>query len=105
MPPSPAIVVITYRALAGKGSAARAALADLIALVVRHEPACLGTTLLQDPADDTRFLLYESWTDQAAYTGPHMQTPHIQAFIASAPALFAGPPDISFWRSAGGAAR
>jgi hypothetical protein len=26
-----------------------------------------------------------------------MQTPHIQAFIQGAGAVFAGPPDITFW--------
>jgi quinol monooxygenase YgiN len=97
MPARPITVVITYRALPGKGAGAYAALADLIALVLAREPDCLGIRLLRDPADDTRFLLDETWTDQAAYTGPHMQTPHIQAFIRGAPALFAGPPDITFW--------
>lgn len=98
MPDSSVLVVIRYRALPGKGVAARAALAALIATVLEREPDCLGITLLQDPADDTSFLLYERWTSQAAYTGPHMQTPHITAFIAGAAATFAGPPDISFWR-------
>lgn len=100
MTAAPVTVVIAYRAQPGKGSAARTALADLIALVVAREPSCLGITLLQDPADATRFLLYELWTDQAAYTGPHMQTPHIQAFIQGAGALFLGPPEISFWQEA-----
>lgn len=97
MPSSPVTVVITYRAQPGKGAAARTALAALIALVLAMEPDCLGITLLQDPADDTRFLLYEEWTSQTAYTGPHMQTPHIQAFIRGATDTFAGPPSISFW--------
>jgi quinol monooxygenase YgiN len=97
MPAAPVIVVIRYQAQPGKGASARTALAALIALVLAMEPDCLGITLLQDPADDTRFLLYEEWTSQAAYTGPHMRTPHIQAFIQGAAATFAGPPDISFW--------
>ena len=102
MPDSPVTVVITYRAQPGKGPAACKALASLIATVQEREPDCLGITLLQDPADDTRFLLYELWTSQAAYTGPHMQTPHIQAFIQGAASTFAGPPDISFWREPSG---
>ena len=99
---SPVTVVITYRGLPGKGPAARRALADLIALVLAREPSCLGIRLLQDAADDTRFLLDETWTDQAAYTGPHMQTSHLQAFIQGAPALFAAPPDITFWNTVRG---
>jgi len=93
----PVTVVITYHAQPDKGSAARAALAPLIRTVLATEPDCLGITMLQGAADETRFLLYERWTSEAAYTGPHMQTPHIQAFIQGAAGIFAGPPDISFW--------
>jgi len=100
VPHTPVTVVINYRAQPGKAAAAGKALADLIALVVAREPDCLGITTLQNANDDSQFLLYERWTSQAAYTGPHMQTPHIQAFIQGAAALFAGPPDISFWNEA-----
>jgi quinol monooxygenase YgiN len=97
MSATPVTVVIIYRAQPGKGAAARAALGSLISTVLAEEPDCLGITTLQDVGDGTRFLLYERWTSQAAYTGPHMQTPHIQAFIQGAAAIFAGPPDITFW--------
>ena len=97
MPSSQVIVVIAYRAQPNKGPAARAALAGIIANVLAKEPDCLGIELLENTGDDTRFLLYETWTSQAAYVGPHMQTPHIKAFIEAAPGVFAGPPDISFW--------
>ena len=98
MPTGPVIVVIAYHAQPGKGPAARAALAGIIATVVASEPDCRGIRLLENTDDETRFLLYEHWTSQAAYVGPHMQTPHIKAFIAAAGALFVGPPDISFWQ-------
>ena len=97
MSPTQVIVVIAYRAQPGKGPAARAALTGIIASVLAKEPDCLGIELVQDSGDDTRFLLYETWTSQAAYVGPHMQTPHIKAFIEAAAGIFAGPPDISFW--------
>ena len=97
MPPSQVIVVIAYRAQPGKGTAARTALAGIIANVLAKEPDCLGIELLENTGEDTRFLLYETWTSQAAYVGPHMQTPPITAFIAAAAGIFAGPPDISFW--------
>jgi len=98
MPGPPVTVVITYRAQPGRAAAARDVLAPLVREVLAKEPDCLGITTLQDAADETRFLLYERWTSQDAYTGPHMQTPHIQAFIQGAAAMFAGPPDITFWR-------
>ncbi len=97
MPSSQVIVVIAYRAQPGKAPAARAALGGIIASVLAKEPDCLGIELLENTGDDTRFLLYETWTSQEAYVGPHMQTPHIKAFIAAAAGIFAGPPDISFW--------
>ena len=97
MPSTQVIVVIAYRAQPNKGPAARAALAGIIANVLAKEPDCLGIELLENTGDDTRFLLYETWTSQAAYVGPHMQTPHIKAFIEAAAGVFAGPPDISFW--------
>ena len=98
MPSTQVMVLIAYRAQPGKGPDARAALAGIVATVLAKEPDCLGIELLEHTGDDTRFLLYESWTSQAAYVGPHMQTPHIKAFIEAAAGHFAGPPDISFWR-------
>jgi len=93
----PITVLIVYRALPGMADAGLRALADLVATVVAEEPACFGITVHQDASEPTRILLYEEWKDQASYLGPHMQTPHLRAFIERAPELFAGPPDISFW--------
>jgi quinol monooxygenase YgiN len=92
------IVVITYQAAAGNAGVARAELAALIATVTDEEPDCHGIELVQDVDDETRFLLYERWSSRDAYTGPHMRTAHIRAFIDRAPATFAGPPSIAFWR-------
>ena len=91
------IVVITYRALPGHGATALRELTALIRDVVALEPDCLGIRVHHDPVDDTRILLYEEWTSRKAYTGPHMQTPHIQAFIGRAREFIAGPPIIEFW--------
>jgi quinol monooxygenase YgiN len=91
-------VVIYYRAQAGKEEAAVRELAALIETVVAREPACRGIEMLQDTADPARILLYERWVDKASYVGPHLQTPHILAFLQQrAGELFVGPPDITFW--------
>jgi quinol monooxygenase YgiN len=95
---NPVVVVITYQAQSGKGDIALQALAALIAEVVEKEPACLGIRLHQQTDDDTRFLLYELWTDRAAYSGPHMQTLHIRTFIEKAGGFMAGAPEIVFWQ-------
>ncbi len=91
-------VVIRYEALPGKADVAQAELADLIRTVVRQEPECRGIWLHQDTTIPEKLLLVEHWTSQEAYTGPHMQTPHLTAFIERGKAFLAGPPEITFWR-------
>ena len=93
----PVIVVISYVAQPGQGARALEELQVLIREVVAHEPECGGIRIHHDPADDTRILLYEEWNSREAYTGPHMQTPHIRAFIDRARDFVAGPPAIEFW--------
>jgi quinol monooxygenase YgiN/limonene-1,2-epoxide hydrolase len=95
----PIVVLIEYRMLAGAEARARHQIDALVATVVASEPDCLGITVLQDHDDPARLLLHERWTSREAYLGPHMQTPHLRAFIAGAAELFAGPPAISFWRA------
>lgn len=97
MPRNSIKVLIVYQAQPGRASDGLSALSTLVATVVAEEPACLGITIHQDVSDPTRILLDEEWIDKPSYVGPHMQTPHIRAFIQTAPELFAGPPDISFW--------
>jgi len=91
-------VIIKYQSQPGKEAAARAALENIAAQVLAGEPDCLGIEILEEVGAPGCFLLHERWTSQDAYTGPHFQTPHLKAFIAQAPAAFAGPPDITFWR-------
>ena len=93
----PVTVLIVYRAQPERADAGLRVLADLVGTVVAEEPACLGITVHQDASDPTRILLLEEWRDEASYVGPHMQTPHIRAFVEKAPEFFAGPPEISFW--------
>jgi quinol monooxygenase YgiN len=97
MSPSFITVVIDYRTRPDRVEPAFAELEALVRTVVATEPDCHGIRLLQDSADPARALLYEEWTSREAYLGPHLQTPHIQAFRAKASTLFAGPPDIQFW--------
>jgi quinol monooxygenase YgiN len=98
MSEGPVTVVIRYTALPGKGPAALAAVTALVAQVLAKEADCLAIEILVDPADDTCLALHERWTSREAYTGPHMETEHIQAFIRDAGTLYAGPPAITFWR-------
>ncbi|HET8632605.1 MAG TPA: putative quinol monooxygenase [Gemmatimonadales bacterium] len=91
-------VVIRYEAKPGMADTAARELTTLINTVVKEEPACRGIWLHQDTGTPEKLLLVEHWTSQEAYTGPHMQTPHITAFVGRALEFLAGPPEITFWR-------
>lgn len=72
---------------------------DLLALAreVRNvEPECSAIELAQDLDDPTKITMIEKWSSREAYEGPHMQSPHMQAFIENSARFFVGPPDISF---------
>jgi len=98
LPAEPITVVLEYQAQPGKQEVARRELAAIVATVVAQESACLGITMLEDPADPTRFLLYERWSDKAVFLGPHMNTPHLLAFVGRAKEFVSWPPQITFWR-------
>ena len=93
----PVIVTIRYQAQPGREEQTRAALGALIATVVASEPDCLGIRLHQNADDVSQILLYEHWQSRESYTGPHMNTPHLRAFMLSARELLAGPPTIEYW--------
>ena len=93
----PVTVIVAYEALPDMVDTARAELEALIELVVAREPDCLGIRMYADVTAPQRLLLIEQWTSVEAFTGPHMQTPHLQAFMERARALIAGPPELRFW--------
>jgi quinol monooxygenase YgiN len=95
-------VLIRYLAQAGKSAVARRELEALVDVVLAEEPACKGIWIHENMSAPEQLLLVEHWSDEDAYRGPHMQTPHIQAFMARAREFIAGPPDITFWRGVGG---
>jgi len=95
------VVVVRYCAQPGKALDALTAVRELVATVLSTEPACAGIEILQNLDNPEAITLVERWPDRDAFLGPHMQQPHIQAFIQSAGAFLAGPPDISFHSIAG----
>ena len=91
-------VVITCQIQPGKAEIAREEFSAIIKTVVNNETACHGIDLHLDLDDPNRLLLIEYWDSKEAYTGPHMQTPHMQAFLQRAQEFVAGTPDFGFWR-------
>ncbi|MBK8572460.1 MAG: antibiotic biosynthesis monooxygenase [Holophagaceae bacterium] len=97
------VVVVRYIAQPGKALDALTSVRDLVATVLTTEMACSGIEILQDLDNPESITLVERWPDKSTFLGPHMQQPHIQAFIQSAGAFLAGPPDISFHSTTGAA--
>lgn len=95
----PVTVLIRYQAQPGKEDAALAVLGELVATVVREEPDCLGIRILTSVSEPARILLDERWTSREAYLGPHLDTPHLRAFVERAMTLFTEAPEITFWES------
>lgn len=91
-------VVITGKIKPDKLAIARAALEAVIPEVIAKEPACHGIRVHEDPSDPSRLLIIEQWDSVEAFTGPHMQTPHQQAFFAQAQDFLDGEADFTFWR-------
>jgi quinol monooxygenase YgiN len=96
-------VVITCQIQPGKTENAREEFATIIKTVVTKEAACHGIDLHLDPENPDRLLLIEYWDSKEAFTGPHMQTAHMQAFLQRAQAFLAATPEFGFWRLLGAA--
>src|SRR6056297_231542 len=65
---------------------------------VKLEPNFIEIKLHVDSEDSTNILLYEVWSDETYYNTDHMQTDHIQEFMANSINFLAGPPEITFWK-------
>jgi quinol monooxygenase YgiN len=91
-------VVISCKIQPDKVDLARREFTDIIATVVANEVACHGIWLHQDVDDPNRLLLIEHWDSKEAFTGPHMQTPHMQAFLKRAESFLAAEPEFHFGR-------
>ena len=54
-----------------------AAIKDTANRSVRDEPGCVRFDVFQDDGEENRYLLYEVYTDEAAFQD-HLATPHAQ---------------------------
>jgi quinol monooxygenase YgiN len=61
----------------------------------RGEPGCEEFDVLVDPKDRTRVMLYEVYSDEAAFEA-HQQTPHFKKYLAEAVPLLASR-ERSIW--------
>jgi quinol monooxygenase YgiN len=98
MTTTPVTVVITCTIQSDKIEIARHALEANIRIVMEREPACHGIYVHDDPKNPQRLLIIEYWESEDAFTGAHMQTPHMQTFLKTAEGFLDGVADFSFWR-------
>ena len=63
----------------------------------RSEAGCISYDLHQSTEDENLFMFYENWTSKQALD-EHIQSSHLQAFIAKAEELLAGALDVSIWK-------
>jgi quinol monooxygenase YgiN len=90
------IVLLKFKAQPEKGEQAISAFNNLFEKV-KEEPNFISIKLHVDPKDNTSILLYEEWKDQSYYNNQHMNTTHMQEFMANSMSFLTGPPEITFW--------
>ena len=90
------IVLLKFQAQPDKGEQAISELTDLLQKV-KKEPNFVSITVHVDPNDVTNILLYEEWEDASYYNNEHMNTAHLQEFMANSSNFLTGPPEITFW--------
>jgi len=64
---------------------------------MRGEETFLDATLHMDPADENRFLLYETWTDHQDVIENQIKRPYRDPFHNALPQLLTGPREIEIW--------
>jgi quinol monooxygenase YgiN len=94
----PVTVVITCAIRPEMLATAKRELAAVIEIVLADEPACRGIRVHEDPKHPQRLLIVEHWDSEEIFTGPHMQTPHMQAFLKKAEGFLDGAAEFGFWR-------
>ena len=92
----PVIVLLKFKAQPDKGDQAISAFNNLFEKV-KEEPNFISIKLHVDPTDNSSILLYEEWKNQSYYNNEHMNTAHMQEFMANSMSFLTGPPEITFW--------
>jgi quinol monooxygenase YgiN len=91
-------VVITCAIKPGKLDMAKRELEAVIKTVMANETACRGVCVHVEQQNPQRMLIIEHWESKDVFTGPHMQTAHMQTFMKTAESFVDGEPTFSFWR-------
>jgi len=94
-------VVATLKAKPGQEDALIAGMQKMIAHVEANEPGTLTYVLHRATADQTKFLVYEVYTDQAAFAA-HGASEPMREFFQLAAGILDGRPDIAMYEEIAG---
>ena len=94
----PVTVVITCTIRPEMLETARRELEAIIKTVLASEPACHGIRVHKDSRNPHRLMIIEHWQSEEIFTGPHMQTPHMQSFLKKAEGFLDGAAEFGFWQ-------
>ena len=64
---------------------------------MRHEKTFINAVLHRDPADPTRFMLYETWADRGDLVEVQMKREYRRAYEARLPDLLREPRQAQLW--------
>lgn len=98
MDTQPVTVLITCAVRPDKLATARRELEAIIKIVMANEPACRGIRVHEDSKSPQRLMIIEHWDSEEIFSGPHMQTAHMQSFLKKAEGFLDGDANFSFWR-------
>jgi quinol monooxygenase YgiN len=98
MATQPVTVLITCAIRPHMLDAAKRELEAIIPVVMSNESACHGIRVHEDSKNPQRLMIIEHWDSEEIFTGPHMQTSHMQSFLKKAEAFLDGVAEFSFWR-------
>jgi quinol monooxygenase YgiN len=65
---------------------------------MRHEPMFHEAVLHQDPEDQNRFMLYETWEDHEDVLQVQLHRPYRKAWHEALPKLLTSERDIAIWQ-------
>lgn len=65
---------------------------------MRHEPMFHEAILHQDPENENRFMLYETWEDHEDVLEVQLHRPYRKAWHDALPTLIIGERDIAIWQ-------
>lgn len=89
--------VVSFEIRPGQEARFRAAL-DPVLDAMRDEESFVSSALGRDAANENRFLLHETWSDEDDVTNVQLKRPYRDAMNAALDEILARPREVTVWR-------